>query len=231
MLTIATFKWRGWRGNMYTAKHVLALRNMVGRHLRQPHRFVCITDDKRGLRDVETLPLWPMHEGFDAEVLHHPNCYRRMLLFADEARLLFGDRILHLDLDCIITGALDPLIPEPGTGFKVVKGHVADYNGSMWYVEPGYRPDLWHGLTQDAADRAQAGTGGYGSDQVWMSHMLPSHATWGPEDGVYQYHTDITSGEVPAGARVIFFAGPKKPWKCSMTSLYLRESRPVAPSG
>ena len=210
MLTVICWKWRGWRGDTYKAEHVHGLQAMLRKHLEVPHRFICITDNARGLK-CETLPLWDMKPGFDREARHVPNCYRRMRVF-DMPEL--GERVLSIDLDCIIRGDITDLIPPTGTGFKILAGYSAPYNGSMWYVEPGRYPEVWQDLTQPAADHAQDtvtnrnGDRAYGSDQVWLSHKLPGAPTWSESDGIYQY---VRNG-IPDDARIVFFAGSAKPW-------------------
>lgn len=224
MITVICWKWKGWRGNTYTRHHVHALRNMVKRHLSEPHRFVCITDDPHRL-DCESLPLPPNPEGLDAEVMHVPNCYRRMWAFSDEARAVLGSRVLSIDLDCIITGTLDPLLVD-NVPFMILKGYVAPYNGSIWYVEPGAHPEVWYDINQRNIDIAQDDIKGYGSDQVWMSHKLKGAPTWSSSDGIHQYTRTVDCNEPPDGARIIFFAGSKKPWTSGMYDRYVKESQP-----
>lgn len=219
MLTITCFKWKGWRGNTYQADHVNRLQRMVKRHLQAEHEFVCITDDPRGVK-ARTIPLWEGLPGLTAEPDKKPNCYKRLRLFSDDSPIT--GPVLAIDLDCIITGPLDPLLPD--TGFKILKGYSCPYNGSLWYVEPGYRPDVWRTLNTETAEQARSALpGATGSDQVWLSHMLPGHETWGPEDGIYQH----ARGPEPADdARIIFFAGAQKPWdrNCKLRDRYITES-------
>ena len=63
MLTIVCWKWKKHKSGFqlpgvvpYTAHHVNVLRNMLERHCHIPFRFVCLTDDPRGI-ECETLPV------------------------------------------------------------------------------------------------------------------------------------------------------------------------------
>ncbi|MFM8903690.1 MAG: glycosyltransferase, partial [Verrucomicrobiota bacterium] len=54
MATILCMKW----GTKYGPEYVNRLRSMVRRHLRMPHRFVCLTDSSAGLDpDIECFPI------------------------------------------------------------------------------------------------------------------------------------------------------------------------------
>jgi hypothetical protein len=71
----------------YTREHVFRLKCMVGQHLKQPHRFVCVDDS----------PL----EGWWAKInLFEPG--------------RFQGRVLYLDLDVTVTGDLDDLADHEG---------------------------------------------------------------------------------------------------------------------
>ena len=84
---------------------------MVARHYRRAHRFVCITDDAKGIDgDIRTVPIWN-----DFAHLRGPNgvnCYRRLRAFSAEAADLIGPRFVSLDLDCVITAD----VGRSGTG-------------------------------------------------------------------------------------------------------------------
>ncbi len=59
-VNIICIKW----GTKYGPDYVNKLRSMVQRHLKRPHRFVCLTDDTNGIDpSIETKPI-PM-VGFD----------------------------------------------------------------------------------------------------------------------------------------------------------------------
>lgn len=221
MITVVTFKWRGWRGDMYTAAHVNNLEMMLAIHLTVPHRLVCVTDDPKGV-NCKTVPLWD-DEHFSDYPKHLPNCFRRLFLFSNQAVKLFGARALQIDLDCIITGNIDHLITKDP--FKIVKGMCAPYNGSMWLLNTGMRPDIWKGLNRQTAKvaqkrRSESGRRFYGSDQAVMSHQLPNAPTWSTDDGVYSYSSHIQGRSIPEDCKIIFFAGHIKPWDSELANLY-----------
>ena len=196
--------WRGWRP-IYTPEHVYRLRDLLQEY-GGPHDFVCLTDQK--VPDVKTCPLpdipWKrQHKSI-------PNCYGRMWLFSNEAMYL-GETLVSIDLDVTIQADISGLFTAED--FKILEGTVCPYNGSLFQIRPGINSHMWSTLTGETAKRANKqrmpnGSRYYGSDQAWMSYMLPDAPTWGQKDGIYQH----VSGKVPSDARMIFYAGRRKPW-------------------
>lgn len=211
-LTVVVWKWIGWRGNMYTHDHVHAMQAMLKKHLTIPHRFVCVTDDTKGLR-CETMPLWDypnINTGTG-----RPNSYRRLRLFAPEARYMFGERVLSIDLDSVVLGNIDSLITEDN--FKIMSGKAAPYNGSMFLHKTGTKLHLWETFNRHSPDVVRrheriTQVRHYGSDQAWMSYAEPGAPTWGEADGVYHFTLLMAGKDVPTDCRLLFFAGSNKPW-------------------
>jgi hypothetical protein len=85
----------------YGVEHVTKLRNGVRANLRQPHRFVCLTDmvDEVEAAGVDALRLPTDWHGW----------WSKINLFAPD--LLTGS-VLYLDLDSLVTGPLDPLFRQ-----------------------------------------------------------------------------------------------------------------------
>lgn len=221
MLTVVTFKWKappGYRST-FRGEHVDTLRRMVARHYDAPHRFVCVTDDASGIcePDIELYELW----GDFATVRNpsgqrNPSCYRRLRLFAKEPGVWLGERFVVLDLDCVITGDLRPLWDRPDP-FVIWRSATSGnpYNGSMWMLAAGARPQVWRAFDPDKSPAETKAAGLYGSDQAWIAHVLgPNEAVWTPRDGVHSYRNEIenAAGRLPTGARVVFFHGKTDPW-------------------
>lgn len=219
-LTVVTFKWRappGYRSS-FRAEHVETLQRMVARNYDRPHRFVLVTDDARGIHspDVECFQLWndfgtvPNPSG-----RRNPSCYRRLRLFAKEPGAWLGERFVCLDLDAVITGDLVPLWDGP-EDFKIWKSATSGnpYNGSMWMLRAGARPQVWRDFDPAQSPGLTARAKLYGSDQAWIAYALGAdEPTWSQADGVYSYRNDIQPhGRLPENARVVFFHGKHDPW-------------------
>ena len=210
-------EWARMRRQPYTAAHVNALWRAVGANLSVPHRFICFTDQPNGIM-CETRPVWP-----SITVDGQESCYRKVRAFDGDFQRGLGRRILCLDLDAVVLDWLDPLVTDDD--FRIMRGSVnrlgqqcSYYNGSMWLCRAGARTRFWDWfdppLVAEARRRLIMPTGNRveGSDQAWFSCCSSSERTWGPEDGVVQFHMHRRGPDLPDGARIVFFAGNRKPW-------------------
>ncbi len=134
-LTVICWRWapKGPYRSIFAPETVHRLKAMVARHYPFPHDFLCITDDPEGLEGVDTLPLWPEWGDIPAPSgPKNPSCYRRLRLFAPDAKDWAGPRVVSLDLDCVVTGDLTPLWHRPED--LVLYG---DTNPTTYYSGPG----------------------------------------------------------------------------------------------
>ena len=230
-----------WSGNTmpnttvsYVADHVNRLYSAFQRNLTLPHRFICVTDMPAGIRsEVEIVPLWP-------DLRDLGRCYRRLKFFDPAMRDVLGPRMVSVDLDTVVTGNLDHLFDRPEPFVIWGDRHVTDiarrtaYCGSLFMLEIGYRPEIFHAFDPDVALTLRKTHGLIGSDQAWLSHKIEGAPTWGRKDGVYSFRFDVKcnfgqrmgfgrkkiqprSGALPKNARIVFFHGPDDP---SMTHLH-----------
>jgi hypothetical protein len=212
VITVTTWLWQqpSYR-KAYSAKHVNTLRNMVERHLSLPHRFVCFTDMPQGIDsrvDVRPLPKTPAVTWNPGR----PNCFRRLWLFSQQAAEMFPGRIVSLDLDAVVVGPLDALYDrkEEFVAWKdaIIRGQ---YNGSMWLLTAGSRTKVWSEFKGDESVARMRGR--MGSDQGWISAMLPNEATWTEKNGVLSYRKHVQKRGLPDGAKIVFFHGRPNPWE------------------
>lgn len=211
-LAAITFFWRGWRP-IYRASHVNAWARQMCEHWPEVDRIVCITDMPKGITECETYPLWEIPK---LRVINKrsPNCFVRLRLFDPSVGGLFGDRLLCMDLDSVTRRRISGLITQDS--FKALRGDCAEFNGSLWMLKVGEHEDVWRDFNPQHSPamlwRARAnGARLLGSDQAWMSVKLSGSPMWTQADGVYQ-HMRIQSDDDVRDARIVFFAGPAKPW-------------------
>lgn len=225
-LSIVCFKWQPHptsRSPGYTSAHVNRLSEMVWANLSLPHRFYCVTDDSRGLSsDIIPIELWSDHSGVvNPNGVREPRCYRRLKLFSKQAELVFGSRVLWLDLDMMVTRDLAPLVsrPEPVVLLSTEVKNIP-VNGSMVLLTPGAEAHVWEDFDPVHSPRQALSAGFYGSDQGWLGYKLPGCAKWKPgpnADGIYFFHDHIrcfgASASLPEDVRIFSFHGRAgKPW-------------------
>lgn len=225
-LSIVCWRWGGKTMGRtrpdYTARHVNTLASMVDRHLRRKHEVVCVTDNPEGIDGaIRIVPLWD-------DLREYGRCYVRLKAFARGMGDVLGERFVSLDLDTVITGALDPLF-ETDADFMAWSdpGRVTPYCGSQWMLKAGSHPEVFEEFDPARAAGLKAEKGYFGSDQAWMSHMLPDCPTWGKSSGVYSFRLHLlrTRGademgprfrkrirvrgvpKLPSNARIVHFHG------------------------
>jgi hypothetical protein len=107
--SVVTFKWEPFVGyrSRFESEHVNTLFRMIDRHYPSPYRRICVTDNPIGIdtNRIEVVPLWPDFANVpNPNGRTNPSCYRRLKLFAPDARETFGERLVSIDLDTVIVG-------------------------------------------------------------------------------------------------------------------------------
>lgn len=230
MITALSWLWAQPGGKTsYTAEHVNAWRAMVARHLTMDHETACITDMPEGIdRRVRIIPPPGDFVGLKLPTWGptKPQCLRRISVFRrDAAEWIRADRIVSMDLDCVICDSLDPLLGIDDD-FKIAHGTSSGrkYNGSLLSLRLGSRPQVFETFTHEKAVRA--GLFHRGSDQAWIAAAIPGEKTWTPEDGVRFWLPDRPT----KSARIVFFAGANgKPW--TVDDPLVREHYPAMEGG
>lgn len=206
-----------WWGNKYPAFYVERLRNGLRKHLQQPYRLLCMVDR---LLERPVISGLGYRQILDDDLISQKGCFARLRMFDPQwqssREIAPDDRVVCIDLDCVITGPLDPLFlrPEP---FMILKGANAvnpcPYNGSLWQLRAGYRPDVWSDFSLEAASKIPFHE--FPDDQAWFAHKLPGEVGWkaGPESGVYAFKKPgwPKGDDLPKDARVVFFPGSRDP--------------------
>lgn len=223
MRAYVTFLWRtGFRN--YKPEHVNILAHAVRYFDADPHRFICITDEKEGFSDAVTVMPMPAA----AKALGHlqapqgkdfPSSYRRMWCFSEEAKCL-GDRIMLLDVDAMIVGDLRPLwTPDADfVGWRPMSiwGRENRIGGGTWLLKTGALTWLWDKFIADPAKLIEEtrAIGWNGSDQAILSRFLvPKYPTWPQICGIYGSQDGVFSWDLPPkDARIVHFNGAEKQW-------------------
>lgn len=144
--TVICLKWE----DRYGPEYVNRLHAMVSRNTRRPLRFVCFTDDPRGISSE--VELKPMPEFTLPEVMRrHP--FRRMFIFQRPLHDLEGD-LLHLDLDLLVTGSIDAFFDyEPDCTFCVAENWTQIGKGignmSVFRFRAGHHPYIYERFIAD----------------------------------------------------------------------------------
>jgi len=230
MLTVAAFLWfdrARQRSYEFTAEDVRIWRNMVSRNLTVPHRIVCVThrpDLVEGFIEVISL---------DAEKHVPGTCCVKLQAHKPGGVAKEGDRVLLMDIDCVVTGDLNPLVErdEPAVwwtnpNFKV-GGRRGFIQGSLQLFTVGATEFLWRDFCPKTTPGFYNRRFG-GAEQAWISERLNTAYPdagwqwdvphWTDADGVYGagrlFNGEMDNGvqsELPENARIVFTPGDRSP--------------------
>ncbi len=221
MANVLCIKW----GTRYGSEYVNRLFYGIQSNLSLPLRFVCLTDDTRGIDPaVEThpLPVTPFDEAaFDAK--RGGETWRKIGLFQPGLVGLQGDT-LFLDLDVVVTGSIDDFFTyEPGK-FCIIQDWLEKKRAWM----PGrdgrvgntslFRYNLTDHAkvyTEFASDQRKA-LDSFRIEQQYVSHVLRDCTAFWPEAWVQSFKRScrpmfplnrfVTPPE-PKDCRVLVFHG------------------------
>lgn len=218
MANVICMKW----GTKFPALYVNRLHAMVRRHLARPHRFVCFTDDHRGLD--AGIEHFPMPSAGEADA-HPEHGWRKLALFNAPLGDLTGPT-LFLDLDVVIVDGMDPFFDhEPDRTCVIrdyrplrVRGDTWVGNTSVLRFDAGSHGALLSEFQRDfqairrRLRNEQEFVSEYfhkrGTLRYWPREWCPSFkhdcVAWGP----LSYWT---TPRLPPGSRIVVFHGVPKP--------------------
>lgn len=214
------FMWKpapGYRSS-YTAAQPNILWNMIRRNYSGPARLTCITDQPEGISSqIRVVPMWDTHAKLPSpHGAGNPSCYRRLPVWGELGREIFGGRFMLMDMDLVIVREIDPIV-DCREDFRMwgdtAKG--TPYNGSLVIMDPCARRQVWDDFDPVESPKKGKALGYIGSDQAWVAARLgPNEKKWTRADGVYSYRNEIGAkpGPLPENARIVVFHGFYDPW-------------------
>ena len=184
MLTVWSVLW----GDKYDTEYVYTLKKMVEANLVEPHQFKCLTSHE--LPGIDTVQ--PAH--------YWHGWWQKLSLFE-----VAGGPSLYFDLDVVITGSLDYLVPYTShvlaapanwgqSGHGGIQSSVLAWNGTL--REPPQAFDYFKDSKR------------LWGDQEFLSELYGDNFTKLP--GIYSYKYHCTSG-TPTDCAVVVFHGTPDP--------------------
>lgn len=224
---IFTMKW----GGLYGPHYVNNLARGVKKHLKRPHRFICFTDDPKGLDNgIEAMPLpeLGLPEG------HNDTRWQKLALFRKDLMGLKGTA-LFLDLDLVVVDDLEPLFEIDGA-FRIIRDDDLFRSKPLRKVNPS-RDAFLHSVGNSSVFRYEVGSHSYILDtfvadpdtvtnkfeisQQFQSDQLAKHAhlSYWPKEWCVSFKNHcvprgfssyFAAPSLPEGARIVVFAGSPK---------------------
>ncbi len=191
MLTVACVLSRGPKRS-YDKSHVERLQKMVAKHLEQPYRFLCLTNN--GRVPCESLPL----------VKGWPGWWSKIELFCPDL-FKMNERVLYLDLDVTVIEGLDEIAYYPAPFAAIDDWLRPTINSSVMVWDAGVADHVFTNFTEDVMERLHG-------DQNWITEQMPKVETF-PRDWCVSYRKSVRMfGVVPPAAKIVVFHGEPKPW-------------------
>lgn len=240
---VICIKW----GTLFGPDHVNRLYSGARRNLSRPVRFLCMTEHADGIHpDIEILPLpvEPFHDAMNAvlAVANRQGAMRKVSLFRPGLIPNLDGPLLGLDLDVVITGALDPLLDRnPGKVLmradwvEARRGRKTGH-GSVFRFDPAVHGWLYDTFAADPTGQVEKARG---SEQRYTSTLAQEKGAFAyiPREQVVSFKHDclrlppmnyIEAPKLPPGACVVCFHGrPKMPEAVAgYRGSWLRWSRP-----
>ncbi len=205
-------------GTKYGPAFVDRLYGMVARNLTPPFRFVCFTDDDRGMRaEVECHPLPPIGVEMPTGTL---GIWPKSRLWGPRLADLSGP-VLFLDLDVVVTGPMDPFFTVGAPGDVILSrnparpferlGQTSVYRFPVGRLEP-----LWHAFRADPQGIADT----YRFEQRFVTRTAPGGIGFFPRRWVRHFRRDCRrpfplnyalAPRLPGDARIVIFPGGLHP--------------------
>jgi hypothetical protein len=175
--TIACLKY----GTKYSTEYVNKLYSMTQRYCSYEHKFVCFTDDEKGLnKNIQTVQLKTQSdiEGW----------WYKTFLF-DPSNNLRGT-VLFLDLDIVIFNSMDRFFDHDEGAFCISRGFRKDnkngMNSSCFRFEAGTHSFIYENFMKDRSSITKRLHG----DQDWIQEQVKEFSFW-PEKWLLSYKWDM----------------------------------------
>ena len=210
---ILCMKW----GTKYGPEYVNRLYGMVARHLSGAFRFVCLTDDPRGIRSevlCRPIPVLRLPQGIPERG------WKKLTTLSSELADL-GETALFLDLDVVIVGDLGPFFVPEGA-FYIIHDWKRPWritgNSSVYRFQIGAHSDVLATFErhQDAIRRRLRNEQAYLSEQMALRGLLH----YWPKNWCrsFKYHCIPSFPQnwwkapvIPLDARILVFHGEVNP--------------------
>jgi hypothetical protein len=218
IVNVLCIKW----GKKYGPEYVNTLRNMVSRHLKRAHRFVCLTDDAQGIDsaiEVHPIPMVGFEEFDQRKAWTFGHGWLKLTSFAPSLYDLRG-RTLFLDLDIVIVDALDPFFDQPGEFIVIREWDKSDGTGntSCYLYTIGAHADALDHLKKDYPQSISQ----VRNEQEYITHFVQAQGklSYWPDEWCRSFKRHCMPGVIqswfsvphlPEGARLIAFHGKPNP--------------------
>lgn len=173
-------------GNKYDASYVNKLYKMVQRNLTLDHKFVCFTEDAKGIDEniiIKDLPTLPVTGWWFKPMFFNPN------LDPD-----LKGTLLFLDLDMIIFRNIDKLFTYKPGQFCIIRDfnrylikNYDKFNSSVFRLNTGQHDQVYKDFIKNPKSIIRR----FHGDQDWIRKSIQSHFEYWPEEWIQSYKWEM----------------------------------------
>lgn len=240
VVNVVCMKW----GDLYGPEYVNILYAMVQRQLGLPFRFICFTDQPKGLNGlIEVQPL-PAFKEPSEPYQRICQAWRKLALFRTDLASMRG-KVLFLDLDVVLLNCIDTLFSHSDK-FSMLENwyqpgkHIGQ--ASVFCFEAG----RWQYLLDEYEKNPDGIAAKYKTEQAYIAQRLGiENCHFFPEDWCLSYKKHVMPSGLPKfwvqeytrpiGAKILVFHGRPNPpdaiagrWGRGF-SWYKRWNKPIKP--
>ena len=212
-VNIICMKW----GDKYGPDYVNKLYNMVSKNLTKKFRFICFTENEKGLNNrIEIFPL----PSIKMPKNKPERGWRKLSILQKDLNGLTGT-CLFLDLDIVIVDNIDPIFELSGEfliAFDKRKRKSSIGNSSVFRFEAGAHHDIYENFNNNSSKILNI----FRNEQAYLSDMIVKKGIfqYWPKDWCpsFKYHcvpnfplNYFLSPKIPMGAKIILFHGLPEP--------------------
>ena len=209
-VNVICMKW----GTKYGANDVNVLYSMVKRHLKMPHRFICLTDNIEGLEQgIECFDMPPIVVPKEKDI----SPWRKLGMFSKTIGDLEG-KSLFLDLDLVILDDIDCFFTFSNK-FTIIENWTQKGQGvgnsSVYCFTIGRHADVLNYYNNNIEEV----TNKYSNEQVYLSKKIGDIDYW-PDSWCKSFKRHCMPGYIiryfktpvrPPSVKIVVFHGNPKP--------------------
>lgn len=196
--------------NNLASQYVNNLYEGVVKYAEEPIKFICFTNDSLDLQNDIEVRSFP--------IVSRKGVLPRMYMFSQEAGL-FGNQVLSLDIDILITGSLKDILAYDGLfctrgSFSKSEGGESTLDGDIMSFRAGTETEklFWKPFIADV-ENAEAET--QGRERFWIRKVTNNKADiWQSflPGQILSYKRHVQrEGKIPQGGRIVSCHGFPRP--------------------
>ena len=193
----------------------------IGKVFKGNFQYICVTDDPSNISsEIEIIPLWDYLAEFGG-------CLRRLYLYSEEAKKIFGPKIFTCDLDTVFVNDFSHLFRSDADLIflrsrnpeKQKSNHIWRLHPGFAVIKPGVYDSVWKDIQENTLNKLNMSRNYFtGTDQSWVNYHLnfykPNLKIEYLDDSLGFYEArNLRTNILPENAVCVLWSGPRDPYQ------------------